>query len=388
MREVRVQDAVGTVLCHDITEIVRGERKGARFRKGDIIRPEDVPVLLRLGKEHIYVWEDDEDMLHENDAAEVLRELCQNEHMSASAPKEGKIELTATADGVFEINEDAFDAVNEIDDVMIAAIAQHFPVKAGMKLAGMRVIPLVIEKKIMEEVRAAAGDQPLLRILPYKKMKVGEQALYFARLKGMSATDARASLTEWFERFDIMAWWNRRLEELSKGMQQKVQFIITVVHRPALLIFDEPFSGFDPVNAEQLKREMLRLKAEGRTLIFSTHNMASVEEVCDEIALIDHSRVVLSGNVHEVRERYKEHLFEVEYVGAIALQPDPTRYTLIGAAPSGGGTAIRIRKSPTVSNAELLSSLSAQGELRAFREVLPSMNEIFIKTVNPNTAPS
>ena len=126
---------------------------------------------------------------------------------------------------------------------------------------------------------------------------------------------------------------------------------------------------------------MLRLKAEGRTLIFSTHNMASVEEVCDEIALIDHSRVVLSGNVHEVRERYKEHLFEVEYIGAITLQPDPTRYTLISATPSGGGTAIRIRKSPTVSNAELLSSLSAQGELRAFREVLPSMNEIFIKTV-------
>ena len=156
MREVRVQDAVGTVLCHDITEIVRGERKGARFRKGDIIRPEDVPVLLRLGKEHIYVWEDDEDMLHENDAAEVLRELCQNEHMSASAPKEGKIELTATADGVFEINEDAFDAVNEIDDVMIAAIAQHFPVKAGMKIAGMRVIPLVIEKKRCTKVRSTS----------------------------------------------------------------------------------------------------------------------------------------------------------------------------------------------------------------------------------------
>ena len=173
MREVRVQDAVGTVLCHDITEIVCGERKGARFRKGDIIRPEDVPVLLRLGKEHIYVWEDDEDMLHENDAAEVLRELCQNEHMSASAPKEGKIELTATADGVFEINEDAFYAVNEIDDVMIAAIAQHFPVKAGMKLAGMRVIPLVIDKSIMEKVRETAGTEPLLRILPYRAMKVG-----------------------------------------------------------------------------------------------------------------------------------------------------------------------------------------------------------------------
>ena len=173
MQEVRVQDAVGMMLCHDITEIVRGERKGARFRKGDVIRAEDVEVLLRLGKEHIYVWEDDENMLHENDAAQVLRDLCQSAYMSASEPKEGKIELTSTVAGVFEVRADALDAVNEIDDVMIATIAQHFPVKAGTKLAGMRVIPLVIEKKIMEEVRAAAGDQPLLRILPYKKMKVG-----------------------------------------------------------------------------------------------------------------------------------------------------------------------------------------------------------------------
>ena len=173
MREVRVQDAVGMVLCHDITEIVRGERKGARFRKGDVICAEDVPVLLRLGKEHIYVWEDNENMLHENDAAEILREICQNEYMAATPPKEGKIELTAMVDGVFEIRMDAFDAVNEIDDVMIATIAQHFPVKAGTKLAGMRVIPLVIDKKIMENVRTAAGDEPLLRILPYQKMKVG-----------------------------------------------------------------------------------------------------------------------------------------------------------------------------------------------------------------------
>lgn len=222
----------------------------------------------------------------------------------------------------------------------------------------------------------------------YKKMKVGEQALYFARLKGMGAAEARRSLTEWFERFDIMAWWNRRLEELSKGMQQKVQFIITVVHRPALLIFDEPFSGFDPVNAEQLKCEMLRLKAEGRTLIFSTHNMPSVEEVCDEIALIDHARVVLSGHVHEVRERYKEHLFEVEYTGTIALRPDPARYELISAEPLRGGTALKLRKSPAVSNSELLSVLTPQGEVRAFREVLPSMNEIFIRTVNQNNTPS
>jgi len=173
MREVRVQDAVGMVLCHDITEIVRGERKGARFRKGDVIRAEDVPVLLRIGKEHIYVWEDDPNLLHENDAAAILRDICQSDYMAASEPKEGKIELTATTAGVFEVNEDALNAVNEIEDVMIATIAQHMPVKAGTKLAGMRVIPLVIDKTVMERVRETAGTEPLLRILPYQKMKVG-----------------------------------------------------------------------------------------------------------------------------------------------------------------------------------------------------------------------
>ena len=173
MREVRVQDAVGMVLCHDITEIVRGERKGARFRKGDVIRAEDVPVLLRIGKEHIYVWEDDPNLLHENDAAAVLRDICQSDYMAESEPKEGKIELTATTAGVFEVNEDALNAVNEIEDVMIATIAQHMPVKVGTKLAGMRVIPLVIDKTVMERVRETAGTEPLLRILPYQKMKVG-----------------------------------------------------------------------------------------------------------------------------------------------------------------------------------------------------------------------
>ena len=173
MREVRVQDAVGMVLCHDITEIVRGERKGTRFRKGDVIRAEDIPVLLRIGKEHIYVWEDDPNLLHENDAAAILRDVCQNEHMAASEPSEGKIELTATTAGVFEVNKDALNAVNDIENVMIATIAQHMPIKAGTKLAGMRVIPLVIDKRTMEKVRMTAGDQPMLRILPYQKMKVG-----------------------------------------------------------------------------------------------------------------------------------------------------------------------------------------------------------------------
>ena len=173
MREVRVQEAVGMTLCHDITEIVRGKTKGARFRKGDVIRIEDIPVLLKLGKEHLYVWEDDAHMLHENDAAVILRDLCQNEYMEATAPKEGKIELKATVDGVFEVLADALDAVNDIDDVMIATLAQHYPVKAGAKLAGMRVIPLVIEKAVMEQVQKAAGKEPLLRLLPYQKMKVG-----------------------------------------------------------------------------------------------------------------------------------------------------------------------------------------------------------------------
>ena len=143
-----------------------------------------------------------------------------------------------------------------------------------------------------------------------KKMKVGEQAIYLAQLKGLSRQEAKKRLTDWFERFEIMPWWNKKLEELSKGMQQKVQFVITVLHRPRLLIFDEPFSGFDPVNAELLKREILKLKDEGHTIIFSTHNMASVEEICDHIALINHSKVVLQGAVTDIRSRYKSNQYE------------------------------------------------------------------------------
>ena len=140
----------------------------------------------------------------------------------------------------------------------------------------------------------------------YRKMKVGEQAIYLARLKGIDKATARKRLTEWFEKFDIMPWWNRKVEELSKGMQQKIQFVCTVIHEPDLLIFDEPFSGFDPVNAELLKREILTLRDQGRTIIFSTHNMQSVEEVCDECALFNKSHVVLQGNVSEVRQRFAQ----------------------------------------------------------------------------------
>ena len=177
----------------------------------------------------------------------------------------------------------------------------------------------------------------------YKKMKVGEQAIYLAQLKGLSYPEARSRLTRWFEKFDIMPWWNRKLEELSKGMQQKVQFIITVIHEPELLIFDEPFSGFDPVNADRLKQEILELKAAGHTIIFSTHNMSSVEEICDEIALINRSEVVLSGNVKEVRERFKSNT-----------------YILNVRKETGGIEELRIRKEENISNSDWLTRLASQ----------------------------
>ena len=155
----------------------------------------------------------------------------------------------------------------------------------------------------------------------YKKMKVGEQAIFLARLKGLDKQTATRRLHEWFDKFGIMPWWNRKLEELSKGMQQKVQFVITVLHEPELLIFDEPFSGFDPVNAELLKKEILELKQKGHTIVFSTHNMNSVEEICDDIALINHSKVVLNGKVNEVRSRFSTGIYQLVTTGERRLQP-------------------------------------------------------------------
>lgn len=231
-----------------------------------------------------------------------------------------------------------------------------------------------------------AGDVYRIGYLPeerglYKKMKVGEQAVYFARLKGLSRREAEQRLAEWFRKFDILSWWNRKLEELSKGMQQKVQFIITVVHRPDLLIFDEPFSGFDPVNADLLKREMLELKASGRTLIFSTHDMASVEEICDEIALIDHSQVVLHGPVHEVRERFRENIFRLRVATGGSLASSPGVFSILSEEKKAGCDEIRIRRDDGVSNASLLETLVRQCEIHSFVEELPSMNDIFIRTV-------
>ena len=220
----------------------------------------------------------------------------------------------------------------------------------------------------------------------YKKMKVGEQALYLAQLKGLDYFEAKKRLTHWFEKFEIMPWWNKKVEELSKGMQQKVQFVITVIHNPELLIFDEPFSGFDPVNADLLKKEILELKDAGHTIIFSTHNMSSVEEICDEIALIDHAQVVLSGHVSEVRERFRTNTFKIKLKGT-SLLSSADQYSILSQKQGQNSLEVLLRKSNDVSNAELLMSILKQNEIIAFTEELPSMNEIFINTVAGKNKP-
>lgn len=222
----------------------------------------------------------------------------------------------------------------------------------------------------------------------YKKMKVGDEALYLAQLKGLSAREARTRLQEWFERFDILSWWNRRVEELSKGMQQKLQFIITVVHRPDLLIFDEPFSGFDPVNAELLKQEILALKEQGHTIIFSTHNMASVEELCDHIALINHAQVVLSGSVRDVREQFKDNRYRVAIQRPTEeVSPVDALFQVEKQAVEGDVCRLVLQKNPSVRNAELLSALASHYEILSFEEIIPSMHEIFIRTVSSEHKP-
>lgn len=173
MKLMRTQDAVGQVLCHDITQIIPGVTKDAVFRKGHIIQPEDIPVLLSVGKEHIYIWENDETMLHENEAADILRAICQGEHMRATAPKEGKIELIAARDGLLRVDVERLRAVNRLGEMMIATQADGVPVKAGDKLCGTRVIPLVIEKEKMERARRTAGDTPLLQLLPFRPRTFG-----------------------------------------------------------------------------------------------------------------------------------------------------------------------------------------------------------------------
>lgn len=214
----------------------------------------------------------------------------------------------------------------------------------------------------------------------YRKMKVGEQAMYLAQLKGMSARDASKALKEWFVRFGIQDWWGKKIEELSKGMAQKIQFITTVVHKPSLMILDEPFSGFDPVNADVIRKEILRLKEEGATVILSTHNMESVEELCDDIALIDKSRLVITGGVDEIRRKYGNNNVELIYTGD-AIQPGDTFKVLSDEDNAGRHTAVLSLPEGVVANAALQSVIAQGVSVNSFRELIPRMNDIFIKLV-------
>lgn len=220
----------------------------------------------------------------------------------------------------------------------------------------------------------------------YKKMKVGEQAVYLAQLKGLSRAEAQRRLKGWFEKFGVMPWWDKRLEELSKGMQQKVQFAVTVLHEPPLLVFDEPFSGFDPVNAEMLKREILALRDKGHTVIFSTHNMASVEEVCDEIALVNHSHIVLSGSVTDIKSRFRTGLYEVAVTSG-EITSEEGVFTVEGRTESRGLTTYTLRLAGDVTGSQLVTRLAGKAEIRSFSETLPTMQEIFIRTVTGADAP-
>ena len=216
----------------------------------------------------------------------------------------------------------------------------------------------------------------------YRKMEVGDQAMYLAQLKGMSAADARKELKQWFIRFGIQDWWKKKVEELSKGMAQKVQFITTVVHKPSLMILDEPFSGFDPVNAELIRKEILRLNEEGSTIILSTHNMESVEELCDDIALLNKSKLVVSGGVDEIRRHYGNNNIELIYTGEQPVEGAEGVFKVLSDENNVGRHTAVLSLEPGVSSNEVLSSLLSEGVMiNSFKELIPRMNDIFIKLV-------
>jgi len=248
------------------------------------------------------------------------------------------------------------------------------PDEGRLYFSGMR-----LEPKHTEQIGYLPEERGL-----YKKMKVGEQALYLAQLKGLSRAEANKRLKKWFQRMDITAWWDKKVEELSKGMQQKVQFIVTVIHEPALLIFDEPFSGFDPINVNILKEEILNLRNNGATIIFSTHNMASVEELCDDIALINKSEKILEGSVKNIRQDYKSNVFEVLCIpmnGEVSQVLKPG-FELLETTTEDNLQRLKIQVPRNVNPNELLQNLIQVAEIHEYREILPSMNDIFIRKVN------
>ncbi|MBA3704445.1 MAG: ABC transporter ATP-binding protein [Bacteroidetes bacterium] len=238
-------------------------------------------------------------------------------------------------------------------------------------------------KKLNQKHIEQIGYLPEERGL-YKKMEVGEQALYLAQLKGMNKAEAKRKLKIWFQKFEMETWWNKKVEELSKGMQQKVQFIVTVLHEPKLLILDEPFSGFDPINANLIKNEILHLKKQGSTILFSTHNMGSVEELCDNIALIHKSKKILDGSVKEIRKQHKSNIFELEFTGNMMGFTNAlwAGAELLEHTAEEDHNKVKVKLLGKTTANDLLQAIIPVAQIQSFKEIVPSMNDIFILKVN------
>jgi ABC-2 type transport system ATP-binding protein len=234
-------------------------------------------------------------------------------------------------------------------------------------------------KKLLPEDVQLIGYMPEERGL-YKKMKVGEQALYFGQLKGLTKAEAMIRLKYWFKKLEIIDWWGKKVEELSKGMQQKVQFIITVLHEPKLLIFDEPFTGFDPLNTNIVKKEILLLREKGATIIFSTHNMDSVEELCDNITLINKAKTILEGRVDEIRGQWAANEYDLVFDGDVRLEGNG-HYNILNNQKDNNKSIIRLKTTSNITTNDILQTIMKSGNLISFNPSLPSMNEIFLRVV-------
>ena len=282
-----------------------------------------------------------------------------------------------------------------LDDISISVPKQSIYGLLGPNGAGKTTLIRIINQITMPDTGQvlldgrplSPDDVAIIGYLPeerglYKKMKVGEQAIYLAQLKGLDKNTADKRLRRWFVKFGITEWWNKKVEELSKGMQQKVQFIVTVIHEPKLLIFDEPFSGFDPVNVNLLKKEILQLREDGATILFSTHNMASVEELCDNIMLINKGVKILEGGVNEIKQQYKTHKYEMVIRPFNEGINIPEGHTILDMADDRNGN-IHITVQSENANA-LIKNILDEGELISYNEILPSMNDIFINLVTSN----
>ncbi len=234
-------------------------------------------------------------------------------------------------------------------------------------------------KKLRSDDVLTIGYLPEERGL-YKKMKVGEQALYLAQLKGLSRNEAMRRLRYWFKKLDIIDWWGKKVEELSKGMAQKVQFITTILHEPRLIIFDEPFTGFDPVNTNIVKNEILFLRERGATIIFSTHNMSSVEELCDNITLINKAKTILEGNIDEIREAWGANEYDITFSGDFTMDVND-HYSIIKEEKDNGKNIVRIKTKDVIKTNDILKDMIKAGTVISFNPALPSMNQIFIRVV-------